>query len=88
MTSTIVVKNKHGLHLRAAVRLVLMAKAYDCPILVKNKEKSANANSIFELLNLAAPEGTELEIEADGTSAEQAIKAIQGLAKAKFGESE
>ena len=88
MTSKVLIENKCGLHLRAVAQLVRVANAYDCSIAVKNKGRVASAKSLLNLLALAVPKGAELEIEAEGNDAAQAIRAIQGLVRARFGELE
>ena len=88
MTDTVVVENKCGLHLRAVAQLVRVANTYACNIAVKNRGRSANAKSLLGILALAVPSGAELEIEAEGNGAYQAIEAIRGLVQSKFGERE
>ncbi|HXL73304.1 MAG TPA: HPr family phosphocarrier protein [bacterium] len=86
MTGKFLIENKSGLHLRAVAQLVRVANTYDCSILVKNKGRVASAKSLLNLLAMAVPQGGELEIEAEGKDAVQAIEAIQGLARSRFGE--
>ena len=88
MTDKIRIENKCGLHLRAVARLVRVANDYDCSISIRSKDRVASAKSLLNLLALAAPKGAELEIEAEGKDAAQAIRAIQGLAQERFGEAE
>ena len=45
-----------------------------------------DARSIMGLMMLAASEGTDIAIEAEGPDAEAALAAIVALAEAKFGE--
>lgn len=68
--------------------MVRVANTYDCHIEIKNKGKVASAKSLLGLLALAASTGSELEIEAEGKGADEAIEAIRGLARERFGESE
>lgn len=88
MTSTVLIENKCGLHLRAVAQLVRVANNYDCSIAVKNKGRTASAKSLLNLLALAVPQGGELEIEAEGKDADKAIDAIEGLVQTRFGEPE
>jgi phosphocarrier protein HPr len=88
MTGKVLIQNKCGLHLRAVAQLVRVANGFDCSVIVKNQGRTASAKSLLNLLALAVPKGGELEIEAEGKDADQAIDAIQGLVQARFGEPE
>ncbi len=46
----------------------------------------ADAKSVLDILTLACPPGTNLEVVAKGPDAEEAIEAILKLVKEKFGE--
>ena len=88
MVDKMLIENKFGLHLRASARLVRVANDYECSIAVKNAGRVASAKSILNLLALAVPNGGELEIEAEGKDADQALQAIRQLVKSRFGEPE
>ncbi len=88
MTEKVLLENKYGLHLRAVAQLVRVAAAFDCSIDVKNRGRIASAKSMLGLLALAMTKGAEMEIEAEGKEAEQALQAIRGLVQSKFGERE
>ena len=88
MTTKVLIENKHGLHLRAAARLVRVANGFGSFILVKSQGRSVSAKSLLNLLALAVTQGQELEIEAEGTDAESALQAIGLLAHERFGEPE
>jgi phosphocarrier protein HPr len=88
MTDIVLIENKHGLHLRAVARLVRVANIYHCDIAFKNRGRTASAKSLLGILALALPKGSELEIEAEGKDANEAIQAIRGLVESKFGEKE
>jgi phosphocarrier protein len=88
MTEKFLIQNKSGLHLRASARLVRVANDFECSIAVKSKGRVASAKSLLNLLALAIPHGTELEIEAEGKDADQALQAIRQLAQTRFGEAE
>ena len=88
MTSTVLIENKCGLHLRAVAQLVRVANNFECSIAVKNRGRVASAKSLLNILALAVPKGGELEIEAEGKDADKAINAIRGLVRARFGEPE
>ena len=83
-----IVKNKLGLHARAAAKLTQVASRFPCDVTVTNGGQSVNAKSVMGLLLLCGAKGTELSVEADGERAEDAIQAIGELIDARFGEEE
>ena len=82
------VKNKLGLHARAAAKLTQVASRYPCDVVVVNGDQTVNAKSVMGLLLLCGAKGTELVIEADGEQAHDAVRAIGELIDARFGEEE
>lgn len=86
IAAVVQLKNRLGLHARAAGKLVATASAYDAEILIKKDNKQVNAKSIMGILMLAAGCGSELLIEAQGTDANAAVDAIQTLINDRFGE--
>ncbi|HEY5376178.1 MAG TPA: HPr family phosphocarrier protein, partial [Polyangiaceae bacterium] len=81
-------KNKLGLHARAATKLVQLASKYPCDILVSRAGQAANAKSVMGVLLLCGSKGTNLEIEATGESAAEAVVSIGQLIDNRFGEDE
>jgi len=78
--------NRLGLHARAASKLVARASEFQSEIWLTRAEKRVNAKSIMGVLMLAAPMGTELELECNGPDADQALAALQTLVAERFGE--
>ncbi len=83
-----IVKNKLGLHARAAAKLTQVASRFPCDVMVANAGQSVNAKSVMGLLLLCGAKGTELSVEANGERADEAIRAIGELIEARFGEEE
>lgn len=83
---TLKIQNRLGLHARAAAKLVRVTTAYECSINLTYQDKSVNAKSILGLLMLAAPLGSEVLIEADGSDAHQAVDALEDLFTRRFDE--
>ena len=81
-------KNKLGLHARAAAKLVQLSESFQSDIRIIKDDVEANGKSILNVLLLAAPVGTELEFRVDGTDENEALKAIEALIEARFQESE
>jgi len=79
LTETVVVKDPHGIHLRAAVNLILVARKYKSRITLKKGPETANAQSILGLMGLAASRGTELEIISEGEDAGEALAELKEL---------
>jgi phosphocarrier protein HPr len=82
------VKNKLGLHARAATKLVQLASKFPCEIVLSREGQAANAKSVMGVLLLCGSKGTHLDIEATGDRAGEAVKALGELIDARFGEPE
>lgn len=89
------VKNESGLHARPSAVLAECAKRYDAKIelmLASVPEDlgvpigtRVDAKSVMDLLFLAAPCGTTLELEALGVDAAEAAASIEALFENEFG---
>lgn len=84
----IVITHSVGLHARPSVKFTKLAKSFDCKIEItaNDGDKWIDAKSIVKVMGLKAPEGTSLQIRADGTNAEQAVGALRGLVERDFDE--
>jgi len=82
------IKNKLGLHARAAALLVQTVNRFSAQVTLTKDGQSADARSIMGVLTLAATQGSRLHVEANGEEAERAVKAIEKLIDARFNESE
>ena len=80
------VRNKRGLHARAAHKFVLAAERFDADITVTKDGSSVGGTSIMGLLMLAASMGSEITVSASGPDADAALDAIARLVEGKFGE--
>lgn len=85
-TTTII--NRLGLHARPAALVVKLANSFPCDILLSKTGQQANAKNIMEVLMLAATEGTQLEVSAQGEKEEDALTALLALINNKFNEVE
>jgi phosphocarrier protein HPr len=86
---TLQITNKKGLHARASRKLAELALSYDSTrISVRREEDEADARSLMDLMMLGAGIGDEVEIEARGPQAEEAMAAVEALIVAKFHEGE
>ncbi|WP_300552862.1 HPr family phosphocarrier protein [Maricaulis sp.] len=84
----VTVCNARGLHARAAAKFVEMAQGFDAVVHVSRDGETVNADSIMELLMLAASKGCEIDIRSDGSQAEEAIAALAELVEAGFYETD
>ncbi len=84
----ITVSNRLGLHARAAAKLVQALQDFDCNVWLIHGSKEVNAKSIMGVMMLAAGQGTELLLRADGPQADQAVVSATDLFTRKFDEGE
>jgi phosphocarrier protein HPr len=82
------IKNKLGLHARAAAQLVQTVNKFSAQVTFSKDGQSADGRSIMGVLMLAAPQGTKIQIDASGEDAEKVVRAIEKLVDARFNESE
>ncbi len=85
--SRAIIRNRRGLHARAAARFVKVAFDFDAEIMVAKNGTSVSGRSIMGLMMLAAGPGTELEISATGGDAAAAVAALVALVNSGFDES-
>jgi len=84
---TFVIRNRLGLHARAAAQLVQLAADYKSDLVISKDGQEVNGKSIMGLMMLAASQGATIDVEADGPDAEELMKAVEALIEAKFNES-
>ncbi|MGH7864515.1 MAG: HPr family phosphocarrier protein [Candidatus Binataceae bacterium] len=84
--ATVEVKNRLGLHLRAASTLSQEALKFDATITISRGKNSVSARSITGLMTLGAGQGSKLKIRAEGRQAREALVAVRQLFEARFGE--
>ncbi len=85
---TIKIINKLGLHARAAAKLVATASEYQSSVQIRRNDKQVDAKSIMPVMMLAASQGVEVELIADGEDEAEAIEAVTALIENYFGEGE
>jgi phosphocarrier protein HPr len=82
------IKNKLGLHARAAAQLVQTVNKFSAQVSLSADGQTVDGRSILGVMTLGAPQGTKVEIEAYGDDAEKAVRAIEKLIDNRFNESE
>ena len=82
------IKNKLGLHARAAAKLVHTAARFKSSIKIKKGDEEVDGKSILGILLLAAGRGSTITVRAEGEDEAEAVDAIEKLIDGKFDESE
>lgn len=85
-TASVTITNKLGMHARPAMMLVDVASKYTADIKLCKGNQAVDAKSIMQLMMLAAVSGTQLDIQATGPDAADAVAALQQLVDSKFDE--
>lgn len=80
------IRNKLGLHARAASLFVQLANRFSADISVVKNGQEVNGKSIMGILILAAAQGSEITVKAAGDDAATAISALGELIDTGFGE--
>ncbi len=83
---TFTIKNRLGLHARAASLFVQLANNFSADISVAKNDQEVNGKSIMGILILAAAQGAEITITARGVDALGAIEGLGALIENRFGE--
>jgi phosphotransferase system HPr (HPr) family protein len=82
------IRNKLGLHARAAVKFVNLANRYSASVKVIKDDTEIDGKSILGILTLAAVQGSSVKLRVSGKDQEEAMNALTALVKDKFGEKE
>jgi len=80
------IKNKLGLHARAAAKMVNIATQYKSKIFLEREGMEVNGKSLLSILTLACPKGSWITIRTEGIDAQEAIEGLERLIEYKFGE--
>lgn len=88
LEATLEVKNKLGVHLRAAALLAGVVRNFESTITITFENREANARSVLQLVMLRATHGTRLNIKIDGPDASAALAAVTSVFAQRFGENQ
>jgi len=80
------IRNRLGMHARAAVKFVQLANGFKSEVKVIKDDTEANGKSIMGLLTLVAAHGVTMSIVCEGDDAEAAVAALAELVDGGFGE--
>lgn len=76
-STTLMLRDGLGWHLRPAALLAKLAHMFDSEILAERGKRSVSARSLFGIVMLCASGGKHLRVTARGRDAKDAIKAIE-----------
>ena len=75
----VVVRCESGLHNRQATYFVQKANEFNCNIWVESGSRRMNAKSLLGIMSLGVVTGATVKLSADGSDAEAAVNALEGL---------
>ena len=76
---TFTIRNRLGLHARAAALFVKKANVFDAEVWMEKDGARVNGKSIMGLLMLACPLGSTITLSTDGTDEERAFQELGTL---------
>jgi len=82
----LIINNKLGLHARPAALIVQITNKHASEVYISKGDSRINAKSIMGVLTLAAAQGSELTIEADGPDETALLDLLEELIRNGFGE--
>ena len=86
LSAELEIKNRKGLHARAAAAFVKTVENFDAEVEVERIGQWVSGCSIMGLMMLAAAQGTTILVKASGNQAQQVLDALKELIDNKFGE--
>ena len=84
--ANVTIVNRLGLHARPAMVFVDAANLFTSAVTVKRDDQEVDGKSIMMMMLLAATQGTQLEVIADGDDAPACIEKLVALVAAGFDE--
>jgi phosphocarrier protein HPr len=85
---TVTIRNKLGLHARAAVKFVNLANRFGASVKIVKDGDEIDGKSILGILTLAATQGTSIRLLVVGKDEEAAMTALAELIANRFDEKE
>ena len=86
IVKTFKIKNKFGLHARPSASFVQTASKFQSEVKVEKDGQVADGKSIMDLMMLAASQGTDITVKAQGQDAQAVLDALEMLIEGRFGE--
>ncbi|MCK7499587.1 MAG: HPr family phosphocarrier protein [Comamonadaceae bacterium] len=88
LDKTVTIRNKLGLHARAAVKFVNLANRFVASVKIVKDGDEIDGKSILGILTLAATQGTAIRLLVSGKDEEAAMAALVELIANRFDEKE
>ncbi|MDD5724361.1 MAG: HPr family phosphocarrier protein [Syntrophales bacterium] len=85
-TKAFTLKNKLGLHARAAAKIVGVSSRCESDVFIAKDGEKIDGKSILEILTLACPMESRITVEAEGPDADDVMRELKKLIEDKFGE--
>jgi len=80
--------NKLGMHARAAAKFVQLASNFSAHIEIEKDSRKVNGKSIMGVMMLAASQGSNITLHANGDDEEESIHQLETLINNRFDEEE
>ncbi len=87
VTKRLEIKNRLGLHARAAALLIQTVNRFSADVKFSKDGQVVDGRSIIGVLSLGAAKGSKVRVEASGRDAKEVVCAIEELIESKFHES-
>lgn len=87
-STTVTIRNRLGLHARAANSFVRLANLFSSDITVAKGTQKVNGKSILGILTLAAGQNSQITIEAKGEDAKESVETLAELVRNNFEQAE
>ena len=88
LDKTVAIRNKLGLHARAAVKFVNLSNRFGSSVRMVKDGDEIDGKSILGILTLAATQGTSIRLLVSGKDEEPAMAALVELIGNRFDEKE
>ena len=88
LDKTVTIRDKLGLHARAAVKFVNLSNRFSSSIKIVKDGDEIDGKSILGILTLAATQGTSIRLLVSGQDEEAALAALVELIGNRFDEKE
>ncbi len=88
VSRTVTIRNKLGLHARAAVKFVNLANRFSASVKIVKDGHEIDGKSILGILTLAATQGTDIQLVAAGRDEDSALESLAELIHNRFDEKE
>ncbi len=80
----VTIKREEGLHARPATFFIQKANQFESSIWVETQQRKVNAKSLLGVLSLGVMKDSAINIIANGSDEEEAVKALVALVESDF----